>query len=141
MQALRFHHGGVSVPSLEAAINWYREMLSFEVEERFYLKTLCSRTAVIVNGGVRLELFEVEDAQTLPADRRDPLRDPKTHGNKHFAFEVEDLGGFVETMKDKGADIVIVACEGPASFNALYVRDCAGNLIEFVETGSREKSR
>jgi hypothetical protein len=32
---LRFHHGGVSVPDLEASIRWYREVLGFEVEHRF----------------------------------------------------------------------------------------------------------
>jgi catechol 2,3-dioxygenase-like lactoylglutathione lyase family enzyme len=141
MHTLRFHHGGISVPSLEAAIEWYRDILSFEVEERFYLKTLRSRTAVIANGAVRLELFEVENAHALPADRRDPLSDPKTHGNKHFAFQVEDFEQFLDAMKRKGVDVVLVSRDGPASYNAIYIRDCAGNLIEFVETGSREKSR
>jgi catechol 2,3-dioxygenase-like lactoylglutathione lyase family enzyme len=141
MQTLRFHHGGISVPNLEAAIEWYCGMLSFEVEERFYLKTLRSRTVVIANGAVRLELFEVENAQALPPERSDPLRDPKTHGNKHFAFQVEEFEQFLDAMKRKGVDIVLVARDGPASYNAFYVRDCAGNLIEFVETGSREKSR
>jgi hypothetical protein len=44
-------------------------------------------------------------------------------------------------MKRKGVEIVHVARDGPASYRAFYVRHCAGNLIEFVETGSGEKSR
>jgi methylmalonyl-CoA/ethylmalonyl-CoA epimerase len=34
------HHGGVSVPDLDASIAWYRTMLGFEVEQRFPLPVL-----------------------------------------------------------------------------------------------------
>ena len=32
MADFSFHHGGVSVPSLDAAIQWYGDVLGFEVE-------------------------------------------------------------------------------------------------------------
>ena len=54
-----FHHGGVSVPDLDAAIDWYARVLGFEVEKRFYIEPAKSHTAMIRRGPLRFELFEV----------------------------------------------------------------------------------
>ena len=35
MAEFTFHHGGVSVPSLDEAIDWYGRVLGFAVEKRF----------------------------------------------------------------------------------------------------------
>lgn len=131
MAEFTFHHGGVSVPSLDAAIEWYGRVLSFEVEKRFWIAAARSHTAMIRKGPLRFELFEVEGAAPLPDDRRHPPADLKTHGNKHLAFRVDDLEEFLAEMEGKGADIAFVVREefGKGAF----VRDCAGNLIEFVE--------
>ena len=78
---LKFHHGGISVPDLEASIRWYHDTLGFEVEQRFEIPKAHARVAMIRRGSLRMELFEVEDAKPLPEDRRLPDRDLKTHGN------------------------------------------------------------
>jgi len=131
MADFTFHHGGVSVPSLEEAIDWYGRVLGFEVEKRFYIEAARSHTAMIRKGPLRFELFEVEGAAPLPEERRHPPSDLRTHGNKHLAFRVEDLDSFLDEVEEKGADIAFVVREefGKGAF----LRDCAGNLIEFVE--------
>ena len=88
MAEFTFHHGGVSVPSLDEAIGWYGRVLGFEVEKRFYIEAARSHTAMVRKGPLRFELFEVEEAAPLPEDRRHPPADIKTHGNKHVAFRV-----------------------------------------------------
>lgn len=131
MAEFTFHHGGVSVPSLDEAIEWYGRVLGFEVERRFWIEAARSHAAMVRKGPLRFELFEVEGAAPLPDERRHPPSDLKTHGNKHVAFRVEDLDAFLDEMRAKDADIAFVVRE---EFGAgCFLRDCAGNLIEFVE--------
>lgn len=131
MADFTFHHGGVSVPSLDKAIDWYGRVLGFAVEKRFYIDAARSHTAMVRKGALRFELFEVEGAAPLPDERRHPPSDIKTHGNKHVAFRVDDLEAFLVEMEGKGADIAFVVRE--AFGKGCFLRDCAGNLIEFVE--------
>lgn len=131
MAEFTFHHGGVSVPSLDEAIDWYGRVLGFEVEKRFYIEAARSHTAMVRKGALRFEIFEVEGAAPLPDERRHPPRDVRTHGNKHVAFRVDDLEAFLAEMEGKGADIAFVVREDFGK--GCFLRDCAGNLIEFVE--------
>ena len=128
---LRFHHGGVSVPDLEASIRWYREVLGFEVEHRFEIPKARAKVAMIRRGALRMELFEVEDGKLLPEDRRVPDRDLQTHGNKHVCFGVQSVDAAEQELRAKGVDIVFVgrAMQPPN----IFMRDNSGNLIEFIE--------
>lgn len=129
--AFAFHHGGVSVPSLEAAIDWYGRVLGFRLERRFRIEAAQADAAMLVKGPLRFELFEVAGAAPLPEDRRHPPRDLKTHGNKHLAFRIDDLEAFLEAVTARGADVAFVVREDFG--RGCFLRDCAGNLIEFVE--------
>ena len=131
MADFTFHHGGVSVPDLDAAIAWYGRVLGFAEERRFAIPPARAKAAFIRKGALRFELFEVEGAAALPEDRRTPDRDLQTHGNKHVAFRIADLEAFLEEMADKNADIAFVVRQ--AFGRGCFIRDCAGNLIEFVE--------
>lgn len=131
MAEFTFHHGGVSVPSLDDAIDWYGRVLGFELEKRFYIEAARSHTAMVRKGPLRFEIFEVEGAAPLPEDRRHPPHDVRTHGNKHVAFRIADLEAFLAEMQQKGADIALVVREDFGK--GCFLRDCAGNLIEFVE--------
>ncbi|MFC7047567.1 VOC family protein [Emcibacter nanhaiensis] len=126
-----FHHGGVSVPDLDAAIDWYGRVLGFELERKFDIEAANARAAMIKRGPLRFELFEVEGANPLPEDRRHPPSDLKTHGNKHVAFKVDDMDEFLAIVEAKGADVAFVVREDFGK--GCFLRDCAGNLIEFVE--------
>ncbi len=131
MADFTFHHGGVSVPSLDDAIDWYGRVLGFTLEKRFSIAAARAQAAMLRKGALRFELFEVEGAAPLPDDRRHPPSDLKTHGNKHVAFRVADLEDFLVEMAAKQADIAFVVRE--AFGKGCFLRDCAGNLIEFVE--------
>ena len=127
----QFHHGGVSVPSLDEAIAWYHDMLGFEVEKRFQIPNANAEVAMIRRGPLRFEVFEVAGAAQLPDERRYPDSDIGTHGNKHVAFRVQDVEEFLEILTEKGADIAMVVRQKFGK--GFFLRDCAGNLIEFVE--------
>jgi len=127
----KFHHGGVSVPDLDLAIEWYRRVLGFEIETRFPIPQIPAEVAMIRRGELRMELFAVPGAAPLPDDRRMPNSDLKTHGNKHVAFAVADADATADALRARGADIVFVG-HFPWGSN-VFVRDNAGNLIEFVQ--------
>ena len=131
MLELKHHHGGISVPDLDASIQWFARVLDFEVENRFEIPAIPARVAMLRRGDLRVELFEVPGAQGLPEERRQPNTDLRTHGNKHLAFAVKDADATAEVLKARGADIVFV---GHFEFGAnVFIRDNVGNLIEFVQ--------
>ena len=128
---LKVHHGGVSVPNLEASIDWYSRVLGFSVESRIDIAAIPARVAMLRRDELRIELFEVAGAAPLPPQRRQPNTDPQTHGNKHVAFAVPDVDAVVEELKQRGADIALVGHFEFGSF--VFIRDNAGNLIELVQ--------
>ena len=118
------------MPDLDTAIAWYGDVLGFELERRFHIEAASAKAAFVRKGPLRFELFEVAGAAPLPEDRRHPPSDLKTHGNKHIAFVVDDLDAFLAEMEAKSADIAFIVREEFGS--GCFIRDCAGNLIEFV---------
>ena len=128
---LKHHHGGISVPDLDAAIRWYGDVLGFALERSFEIPAIPARVAMLKRDALRLELFEVPGAKPLPPERREPNLDLKTHGNKHVAFAIESVDAAETELRARGADIVFV---GRFQFGSnIFVRDNAGNLLEFVE--------
>lgn len=125
------HHGGVSVPDLDASIEWYGRVLGFEVARRFPIAAIPADVAILKNGPLHIELFQVDAAKPLPPERREPNTDVYTHGNKHISFAVQGVREFAEELKKRGADIVWVK-EFEHGSN-IFIRDNAGNLIEFVQ--------
>jgi methylmalonyl-CoA/ethylmalonyl-CoA epimerase len=83
------------------------------------------------NGPLHMELFEVQGAKSLPVERREPDSDLKTHGNKHVSFAVGNVHEFAAELRRRGADVVWVK-EMKHGSN-IFIRDNAGNLIEFVQ--------
>jgi methylmalonyl-CoA/ethylmalonyl-CoA epimerase len=131
---IRFHHGALSVPDLVASIAWFDRMLGFTVESRFRIPQIPAEVAMLRRGELRIELFEVPDAEALPDSRRFPDRDNRTHGNKHVAFAIQDAKAAELELRALGADIALVV-DAPQG-KGFFVRDNAGNLIEFCQDGS-----
>jgi methylmalonyl-CoA/ethylmalonyl-CoA epimerase len=136
---LQHHHAAMSVPNLDDAIAWYERMLGFKLERRFHIAQIPAQVAILRRGLLRIELFEVPDAKPLPEDRRHPDRDNRTHGNKHAAFTVRNADEVLEWLRAQGADIAFVV--KAAHGTGFFVRDNAGNIIEFVEEPSMWEPR
>lgn len=133
------HHGGVSVPDLEAAIAWYEAVLGFRLEHRRTIETVPCQMAMVRNGPLRIELFEVPGAVPPSEVRSIPDEDLRSYGNKHVSFAVRDVPSFAEELKARGADIVWVKVF-PFGAN-IFIRDMAGNLIEFVQAANPLEER
>jgi methylmalonyl-CoA/ethylmalonyl-CoA epimerase len=129
---IRPEHAGISVGDLEASIAWYRDMLGFTVDRIVQIPEDTGRVALISRGDFRLELFCIPEANLLPDERRYPWTDIRTHGIKHIAYAVSDIGELMDSLKEKGVDVVwdIRVHDGDT---CAFVRDNTGNLVEFVE--------
>ena len=130
--SLKPHHLGISVPDLEASIDWYCEKLGFTVVNRVTLDAIPAKIAFLQHGDFAVELFEVPGASPLPEDRRYPDRDLLTHGTKHIAFAVEDTQKLVEVLKERGVAVAKDVTEVDQTVIA-FIRDNSGNLIEIFQ--------
>lgn len=126
-----FDHAGLSVPDLAASIAWYQRVLGFTLERNYMAESIPAAIAVLRNGSMRIELFELADAQLASPDRGIPNQDLRTHGHKHISFAVPDVQALSEEFERREVDIVWVK-KFPFGTN-MFIRDNAGNLIEFVE--------
>lgn len=130
MPDLGFHHAAMSVPDIEAAARWYADVLGFREESRFTIPG-GTQAMFLERDGLRIELFQVVAPKPMPADRLDPREDLKTLGNKHAAFTVADYDAFRADLIARGIEIVLEV--GQTFGRGLFIRDGAGNVIEFLE--------
>jgi methylmalonyl-CoA/ethylmalonyl-CoA epimerase len=126
------HHGGISVPDLDAAIQWWERVMGFRLLRKAHIPSVPCEMAMVANGNLHMELFEVPGAQQAPYDRSYPDHDLKTYGNKHVSFAVREVDAFAEELRRRGADIVWVK-HFPNNRANIFIRDPFGNLIEFVQ--------
>lgn len=124
-------HVGISVKNMEEALKWYETNLDFELVKDDYVPPLKARICFIRNGDFEIELFEYDDPKPIPADRLTPNSDLQTVGTKHVAFQVPDMKALKEKFLANGVDIAHeVMMEGN---DVMFVRDCSGVLIEFIQ--------
>jgi len=128
---IKHHHAAMSVPNLEDSIGWYERVLGFELERRFSIPAIPADCAMLTRDGLRIELFRVAGAKAAGVERRHPDTDAWTHGNKHAAFAVRDIAPVERELRTKGADIVFVRKHEMGA--NIFIRDNAGNLLEFVQ--------
>jgi len=129
---VRPHHCGISVPDLDATIAWYFDIFGFELERREHIAPAHADIAFLKLGDFRLEVFQVENAAPLPAERRIPNQDIRTHGTKHLCFEVEDLAAIVPVLKAKGVEFAME--HRPMGNGSMaFIRDNSGILIELLD--------
>ncbi len=126
------HHGGISVPDLDAAIAWWDRMFGFKLKSRGPIPSVPCDMAMVANGNLHMELFEVPGASPPPYDRTYPDKDLYTYGNKHVSFACADVDSFAEELRNRDADIVWVKHFPNGNAN-IFMRDPWGNLIEIVQ--------
>jgi catechol 2,3-dioxygenase-like lactoylglutathione lyase family enzyme len=124
-------HCGISVADLEETIAWYRDKLGFTFVKGGAIPGLPVKIAFVQGPGFQVEIFEAEGADPLPAARRDPNTDFRTHGTKHFSIGVPDARSYVEELKANGVNIVFIA-EVDNTYGA-FISDNTGNLIEIFD--------
>jgi metallo-beta-lactamase class B len=124
-------HVALSVPNIAESIAWYEKMLGFKEVRRGGQPT-GQQTAAIRRGNITIELFQLPNAAPLPESRKNPSEDFRTHGVKHFGFEVKNLPAVLAELKAKGVKMAFDMRDNPGTAFA-FISDNAGNAIELIE--------
>ena len=132
----------LSVPNIAESIAWYEKMLGFKGTVRGAGQPgggqpgARQQVADLRRGNITLELFQVPGAAPLPESRKNPSEDFRTHGVKHFGFEVKNLAAVLAELKAKGVKVVFEMRITPTEDFA-FISDNAGNAIELIEHKTR----
>ena len=133
---LEWNHVALSVPNIAESIAWYEKMLGFKGTVRPGPPGARQVVADLRRGNVTIELFQLTDAAPLPESRKNPSEDFRTHGVKHFGFEVKNLPAVLAELKAKGVKMAFELRVTPTEDFA-FISDNAGNAIELIEHKTR----
>ena len=132
IDARELHHVAVAVPSLAAAIPFYRDLLGYRVAEPRHIADQHVRVAFATRDGSRVELLEPTDAESSVARFVAERGRPTLH---HLCFVVDDLAGTLARLAAEGVELVDRAprpgVEGLVAF--LHPRAADGVLVELVD--------
>ena len=129
---IEWNHVALSVPNIAESIAWYEKMLGFKGTVRPGQPGARQQVADLRRGNITIELFQVTDAAPLPESRKNPSEDFRTHGVKHFGFEVKNLPAVLAELKAKGVKMAFEMRDTPTEAFA-FISDNAGNAIELIE--------
>jgi metallo-beta-lactamase class B len=129
---IAWNHVALSVPNIAESIAWYEKMLGFKGTVRPSQPGARQQVADLRRGNITIELFQVADATPLPESRKNPSEDFRTHGVKHFGFEVKNLPAVLAELKAKGVKMAFDMRVTPTEDFA-FISDNAGNAIELIE--------
>jgi metallo-beta-lactamase class B len=133
---IEWNHVALSVPNIAESIAWYEKMLGFKGTVRPGPAGARQQVADLRRGNITIELFQVQDAAPLPESRKNPSEDFRTHGVKHFGFEVKNLPAVIAELKAKGVKMAFEMRDTPTESFA-FISDNAGNAIELIEHKTR----
>ncbi len=131
---IAWNHVALSVPNIAESIAWYEKMLGFKGVVRGGQPNPNARQQVadLRRGNITIELFQLADAAPLPESRKNPSEDFRTHGVKHFGFEVKNLPAVLAELKAKGVKMAFEMRDTPTEAFA-FISDNAGNAVELIE--------
>jgi metallo-beta-lactamase class B len=133
---IAWNHVALSVPNIAESIAWYEKMLGFKGTVRPGQPGARQQVADLRRGNITIELFQLTDAAPLPESRKNPSEDFRTHGVKHFGFEVKNLPAVLAELKAKGVKMAFELRVTPTEDFA-FISDNAGNAIELIEHKTR----
>jgi glyoxylase I family protein len=139
------HHVGLSVPNLEEAITFYKDVLGFTevfdnswdgdrpaADQAIGLEKTSAKMQMLRAGDACIELWEYENPS--PASQ-DPNYSPANHGWAHIALQVTDIFQEYERLTEAGMTFhrPPVTNLGQGDSAAIYGRDPFGNIVELYE--------
>lgn len=140
MSRRELHHVGVVVPSIEAALPFYRDTLGLEAGSVVELGEQAVRVVFLGGGSGRIELLEPTDSSSGVARFLAERGRATLH---HVCFAVDDLAGELRDMAAAGIELVDRAprrgAEGDVAF--LHPRAAGGVLIELIDRASLRERR
>lgn len=152
IQLKHFRHIAIIAKDLDIMVNFYTQILGFEIKREFEIESEEFRTGINIpiakakgthlqhsNLSMEIELFEFVEGQ----NNNQISSQANIPGYRHIAFVVEDLDQSYEVLKENGieffsAPITIKEPANVAGFQFVYFKDPEGNLIELNKLPENE---
>lgn len=139
------HHVAISVPDLDRALAFYRDLLGFEVVQQsgwdgdfadadraIGLEGTAARMAMLKAANAFVELWQYQ--HPVPENR---VSRPCDLGYPHMALQVRGMAEEYRRLRQGGMEFVGEPVDFGTS-SAIYGRDPFGNVIELYEIRDRE---
>ena len=134
------HHYGLVVSDLDRAVEFYRDVLGFELERRFEaqaesfgellgVERAPAELAFLDGGNVKLELETHETSEVSVSD----ITTPTDVGVPHLCLEVDDIEAVYREYSDVANFLTPPGRASDSGAVIVYLRDPDGNLIELLE--------
>lgn len=128
---MKIEHIGIAVKDLDAAVDMYEKLLGTRCYKFETVESEKVNTAFFKTGESKIELLGCVDGTGVISK----YIEKKGEGIHHIAFEVEDIAGEMERLKQegflllneapkRGADNKLVAFVHPKSANGVLVELC-----------------
>jgi catechol 2,3-dioxygenase-like lactoylglutathione lyase family enzyme len=118
------HHVSFSVPELEPALHFYRDILGFETIDR---PAMGIEGAWLTAGSTQVHLIVTPDGADVgnPPGKTNPIAN-------HTAFAIDDYEQVRDHLQQSGLEVL----EFGAERGQMWVRDPGGNVLEFTTNNS-----
>jgi glyoxylase I family protein len=145
MHIKRFRHVAVVANDLSKLVDFYTQILGFEVKRRYEIKSADFQNGVgvpgaeamgvhmtIPNSNVELEMFQFTAPLMNVSGPPQPANQP---GYRHMALIVDNLQDAYSELKSNGITflsepIIFKEPKEVAGFQFVYFRDPEGNIVE-----------
>jgi catechol 2,3-dioxygenase-like lactoylglutathione lyase family enzyme len=141
------YHVGMSVPNMDRALEFYRDLLGMEVIVRrpfgyegsyewekhrllMGLKDAQGEVVLLRRGDMYIELFEFHRPAAKQADLQRPVCD---HGFTHICLAVDDIHLEYDRLRAAGVTFHCPPQLFPGKGVATYGRDGDGNIFELMQ--------
>jgi catechol 2,3-dioxygenase-like lactoylglutathione lyase family enzyme len=125
---IRFDHVAVTVHDMERSVDFYRDLLGFEVVGQLLLDDGTFKIVYLRSGGAHLELFAFRKAAVAtPVGVSDSVG-----GFKHLALQTSEVDAVAARLEAAGVTFTVEPMDAAGGVRLAFFRDPDGNLLELV---------
>ncbi|WP_299217388.1 VOC family protein [uncultured Aquimarina sp.] len=136
LSTLKADHLLLGVSNFEETIDWYQDILGFDVEVQWKVKGLDNLDlAYLSNGDFRIEIIGDKSSTQNNKQVRDFGEHLSHQGFAHICFQVDDIDLAMHQLNKKGIETFVKAETYPLNFykrRVAFIKDLNGNVIEFA---------
>lgn len=133
LQSIGFFNLAISVPDINASVDWYQRILGFRKISQSDLSNGVS-IAMIERNGIIIEFLKVPNQQSMPMLNQDPPKHLQFLGVKNLTLWVDNMDETVRELKSKNIPFIWEARTLPeVGTRVTMIRDNNNNLITFWE--------
>ena len=132
---MKLYNIAMLVPNAEETVNWYQEILGFEVLKEVAYSDQGLKVKIIEKDGFQIEIIENKDsvAPEKCVSKYD-VKKPIIQGLIKMSLLVEDIEYLVATLKEKKVEFVMnLISQKELKVKCCLILDLNKNLIQFVE--------